>query len=120
MVVAGVGGLRCSSNQEDGIVVGVGELAFTGEGMYDRELRAPRRRKYIRGRSAGGRRVQRKEADGSGAEGLGALFACPVRVRERLNARAKVGVVIRLPMTGSARHGRSDVDGRGRGSSIFK
>ena len=48
------------------------------------------------------------------------MFACPVRVRERLNARAKVGVVIRLPMTGSARHGRSDVDGRGRGSSIFK
>ena len=45
MVVAGVGGLRCSSNQEDGIVVGVVELVFTGENMYDRELRAPRRRK---------------------------------------------------------------------------
>ena len=45
MVVAGVEGLTCSPNQEDGIVVGVVELAFTGEDMYHRELRAPRRRK---------------------------------------------------------------------------
>jgi len=44
VVVAGVGGLRCSSNQEDGIVVGVVELAFTDEGKYVGDLREPRRR----------------------------------------------------------------------------
>ena len=44
MVVAGVEGLMCSPNQEDGIVVGVVELAFTGEGKYVGDLREPRRR----------------------------------------------------------------------------
>ena len=49
-------------------------------------------------RSAGGegRGVQRKEPDGGGAEGLGTLLACPVRVREVLNAEKEVEVVIRF------------------------
>ena len=46
------------------------------------------------------------------------MFACPVRVRQRFNAREKVGVVIRLPMTGSARLGGGDVDGRGKGCVV--
>ena len=60
-------------------------------------LRAPRRREYVEevGRR-GGRGVQRKEPDGGGAEGLGTLLACPVRVREVLNAEKEVEVVIRF------------------------
>ena len=49
-----------------------------------------------RSAGGGGRGVQRKEPDSGGTEGLGTLFASPVRVREVLNAGKKVGVVIRF------------------------
>lgn len=40
--------------------------------------------------------VQQKKANGSGAEGLGALFAPPVRACEVLDARNNLGIVIRF------------------------
>ena len=59
--------------------------------------RAPRRwaliQEIVR---RGGGKIQGKEADGGGAEGLDATFARPVRVREVLDADKKKGVVIRF------------------------